>query len=77
MLRQRRACSDAAWRQLFVQQRFFPLFSLLFGISFALLFASAEGRGMNARQVLLRHLVILLPVGVLHQLVHPGEALAP
>jgi len=67
----------SGWLQLFVQQRFFPLFSLLFGISFALLFASAEGRGTNARLVLLRRLLILAPVGVLHQLFHPGEALTP
>ena len=67
----------SGWLQLFVQQRFFPLFSLLFGISFSLIFESAERRGARARVVLLRRLLVLLPVGVLHQLVYPGEALTP
>lgn len=67
----------SGWLQLFVQQRFFPLFSLLFGISFALIFASAERRGASPRLVLLRRLAVLLPLGVAHQLLQPGEALAP
>ncbi len=67
----------SGWLQLFVQQRFFPLFSLLFGISFSLIFASAERRHAKPRVVLLRRLLVLLPVGVLHQLVYPGEALTP
>lgn len=67
----------SGWLQLLVQQRFFPLFSLLFGVSFALVFASAQHRQMNARHVLLRRLLLLLPLGVLHQLLQPGEALAP
>jgi len=67
----------SGWLQLFVQQRFFPLFSLLFGVSFSLIFESAERRGARPRVVLLRRLLVLLPVGVLHQLVYPGEALTP
>ena len=67
----------SGWLQLFVQQRFFPLFSLLFGISFSLIFESARRRHANPRVVLLRRLLVLLPVGVLHQLVYPGEALTP
>ena len=66
----------SGWLQLFVQQRFFPLFSLLFGISFSLLLASAQRRGARPRVVLARRLLVLAPLGVLHQLVHPGEALA-
>lgn len=67
----------SGWLQLLVQQRFFPLFSLLFGISFTLVWASARRRGRaHPRVVLLRRLLVLLPLGVLHQLVHPGEALA-
>jgi len=67
----------SGWLQLLVQQRFFPLFSLLFGISFSLLLASARQRGARARVVLLRRLLVLLPLGLAHQLIHPGEALAP
>ncbi|MCL3863296.1 DUF418 domain-containing protein [Actinotalea sp. K2] len=63
------------WLQLLVQQRFFPLFSLLFGISFSLLLESARQRGARERVVLLRRLIVLLPLGVLHQLLQPGEAL--
>ena len=69
--------NPTGWLQLFVQQRFFPLFSLLFGISFSLIFESAQRRSPRPRVVLLRRLLVLLPVGVLHQFVHPGEALAP
>ena len=67
----------SGWLQLFVQQRFFPLFSLLFGISFSLIFESARRRHARPRVVLLRRLLVLLPVGVLHWLVYPGEALTP
>lgn len=67
----------SGWLQLFVQQRFFPLFSLLFGISFSLLVASAARRGANPRVVLARRLLVLLPLGVAHQVFQPGEALAP
>ncbi len=65
----------SGWLQLFVQQRFFPLFSLLFGIGFSLIFESAQRRDARPRVVLLRRLLVLLPVGVLHQFFHPGEAL--
>ncbi|WP_241967196.1 DUF418 domain-containing protein [Pseudokineococcus lusitanus] len=67
----------SGWLQLLVQQRFFPLFSLLFGIGFSLMLESARRRGAPARLVLLRRLLVLLPLGLLHQLVHPGEALTP
>jgi uncharacterized membrane protein YeiB len=64
------------WLQLLVQ-RFFPIFSLLFGIGFSLLLASAADRTPQPRLVLLRRLLVLLPVGLLHGIWHPGEALAP
>jgi uncharacterized protein len=67
----------SGWLQLLVQQRFFPIFSLLFGIGFALLLASAADRTPHPRLVLLRRLLVLLPVGLLHGIWHPGEALAP
>lgn len=69
--------ADASgWLQLLVQQRFFPIFSLLFGISFALLLRSAERRSARPRLLLARRLLVLLPVGLLHQWPHPGEALS-
>lgn len=66
----------SGWLQLLVQQRFFPIFSVLFGMGFSLLLASAARRTARPRRLLLRRLLVLLPLGVLHQLVHPGEALA-
>lgn len=67
--------NPGGWLQLLVQQRFFPVFSLLFGMGFSLLFASAERRGVRPRTLLLRRLLTLLPLGALHQWVYPGEAL--
>ena len=65
----------SGWLQLLVQQRFFPIFSLLFGMGFSLFLVSASQRTARPRLLLLRRLLVLLPLGVLHQLVHPGEAL--
>lgn len=62
-------------QQLLVQQRFFPIFSLLFGVGFGMLLASAERRVARPRRVLLRRLATLGALGVLHQLLQPGEAL--
>jgi uncharacterized protein len=65
----------SGWLQLLVQQRFFPIFSLLFGIGFSLFLASAARRHPRPRLLLARRLLVLLPLGALHQLLHPGEAL--
>ncbi|MGW1682229.1 DUF418 domain-containing protein [Saccharopolyspora sp. NPDC002376] len=62
---------------LFVQQRFFPIFSLLFGVGFAIFLASAGQRTARPRVVLLRRLLVLAGFGALHQLLQPGEALLP
>ena len=62
---------------LFVQGRFFPIFSFLFGVGFALFLSTAAGRSSHPRLVLLRRLVALGVLGVAHQLLQPGEALAP
>ena len=53
-----------------------PLFSLLFGIGFALLAESAAERARRPRLVLMRRLLVLLPVGLLHMLLWPGEILS-
>jgi len=49
-----------------VDQRFFPIFSLLFGVGFALLLRSAQRRARRPRVVLLRRLLALLVLGLLH-----------
>ncbi|MGB7361871.1 MAG: DUF418 domain-containing protein [Rhodococcus sp. (in: high G+C Gram-positive bacteria)] len=58
-------------------ERFFPIFTLLFGISFAIFLSSAKTRTSHPRIVLARRLVALALIGVVHQLFHPGEALLP
>ena len=65
----------SGWLQLLVAQRFFPVFSLLFGIGSSLFLASAARRAPRPRVLLLRRLLVLLPLGLAHQLLHPGEAL--
>ncbi|MEV5552225.1 DUF418 domain-containing protein [Nonomuraea wenchangensis] len=65
-----------AWMDLLVHQRFFPIFSLLFGIGFALLMESAAARGASPRLFLLRRLVTLLAIGLAHYvLLWQGEIL--
>ncbi|MEV4537748.1 DUF418 domain-containing protein [Asanoa sp. NPDC049518] len=51
---------------LLVDQRFFPIFSLLFGVGFSLLLESARARAPRPRVILLRRLVALLAVGLVH-----------
>ncbi|MEW9528069.1 DUF418 domain-containing protein [Microbispora sp. NPDC049125] len=55
-----------AWLGLFVGQRFFPIFSLLFGVGFSLLLGSAADRAARPRLLLLRRLLALLAVGLAH-----------
>lgn len=62
---------------LLVQQRFFPIFSLLFGVGFALTLASAASKHARPRVVLARRLGALAVLGVVHQVFQPGEALLP
>ncbi|GGS56067.1 hypothetical protein GCM10010156_13290 [Planobispora rosea] len=57
---------DDAWLGLLVDQRFFPIFSLLFGVGFSLLLDSAGRRVPGPRVLLLRRLLVLLAVGLGH-----------
>ncbi len=60
--------TSTQWPGLLFDQRFFPIFSLLFGIGFALLLRSAGQRVARPRVVLLRRLLVLLAVGLAHHL---------
>jgi uncharacterized membrane protein YeiB len=61
---------------LMVDQRFLPIFSLLFGIGFSLLLESAVDRAVRPRLVLLRRLLVLLAIGLVHLLLlWPGDIL--
>lgn len=66
-----------AFLELFVHQRFFPIFSFLFGLSFAIFLESAGRRSSRPRLLLARRLVALGLLGLAHQQLHPGEALLP
>ncbi|MCK2219394.1 DUF418 domain-containing protein [Actinomadura sp. ATCC 31491] len=54
------------WLGLLVHQRFFPIFSLLFGVGFSLLLESAGRRTGRPRLLLLRRLLTLLALGLAH-----------
>ncbi|MDR7274792.1 DUF418 domain-containing protein [Catenuloplanes atrovinosus] len=60
------------WLHLLVDQRFYPIFAVLFGVGFELLLRSAAG----ARRVLVRRLLALLVIGLVHlTLLWPGDVL--
>lgn len=63
--------------QDFVQNRFFPIFSFLFGIGFGMMWIRAETRSPRPRLALLRRFLFLAALGLGHQLLQPGEALLP
>src|SRR5690606_1139224 len=65
------------WLHMLVGGRFFPIFSFLFGIGFAIFLDSAADRHPRPRLLLLRRLAALGLLGALHQTLHPGEALLP
>ncbi|WP_088550058.1 DUF418 domain-containing protein [Paenibacillus aquistagni] len=61
--------SDALLRllyDLFVQTKFYTIFSFLFGLSFYLFMDRAEEKGKNARSLFKRRLWILLVIGLIH-----------
>ncbi|MEH1166941.1 DUF418 domain-containing protein [Micromonospora sp. CPCC 205539] len=61
--------------QLLFYERFYPIFSILFGIGFGIFLQRAATRTDRPRLVLARRLAVLLLIGIAHFLVHPGEAL--
>jgi uncharacterized protein len=63
--------------ELVAHQRFFPIFSLLFGMSCALFLDSAARRSAHPRGAFVRRLLALGVLGAIHQEFHPGEALLP
>lgn len=67
----------SGWLQLFVQQRFFPIFALLFGIGFSVFLDSAARNARRPRLLLLRRLLLLLAIGILFEFLQRGSALLP
>ncbi|MFD0887221.1 DUF418 domain-containing protein [Streptosporangium algeriense] len=71
------AGSTDAWLGLFVGQRFYPIFALLFGVGFSLLLNSAGERTAHPRLLLARRLLALLAMGLAHHLLlWEGDILA-
>lgn len=62
---------------LLVTQRIFPVFSLLFGIGFGMMWDRATQRSTRPRLVMLRRILGLGLFAAAHFYFHPGEALAP
>lgn len=61
---------------LFVQGKFFPLFSLLFGMGFAVMLVRADAAGTSVTAPYLRRLLALLGIGLAHGvLVWSGDIL--
>ncbi|WP_207309235.1 DUF418 domain-containing protein [Rhodococcoides fascians] len=71
--------NTGGWLHLLVQQRFFPIFALLFGIGFAMFYESAARRVIRPRLLLLllRRLLLLLAIGIPFNVLQPGSALLP
>ncbi|MGH3244124.1 MAG: DUF418 domain-containing protein [Spirillospora sp.] len=61
--------------EVLLHQRFFPIFSFLFGVSFGLFLDAARERTRNPRLVMLARLGFLVPFGGLHRLLQPDEVL--
>ncbi|WP_336670075.1 DUF418 domain-containing protein [Tsukamurella sp. USMM236] len=55
-----------SFEEIFLHNRFYVLFSFLFGYSLTLQFRSAERDGANARARTVRRLLALLAIGLLH-----------
>lgn len=60
---------------LFVEGRFYTIFSFLFGVGFYLFISRAKTKGKNGLVLFLRRILALFIFGVIHFMFHPGEAL--
>ena len=59
--------------QLFIEGKFYSIFSLLFGWGIALQFKRAEDKGINAAPVVRRRLLFMLLLGACHLLIWAGD----
>jgi len=70
--------SDATyWRflYLFVEGRFYTIFTFLFGVGFYLFISRSMAKGKNGYVLFLRRILVLFIFGSVHVKFHPGEAL--
>lgn len=69
---------DATYWQflyLFVEGRFYTIFTFLFGVGFYIFISRAEAKGKNGRVLFTRRMIMLFLFGLIHVMFHPGEAL--
>ncbi|WP_089608118.1 DUF418 domain-containing protein [Bacillus cereus] len=69
---------DASYQRflyLFVEGRFFSIFSFLFGVGFYIFISRAITKGKNGYVLFLRRVVALFIFGLIHIMFQPGEAL--
>ncbi|KOS64685.1 DUF418 domain-containing protein [Lysinibacillus agricola] len=60
---------------LFVEGKFFTIFSFLFGVGFYIFISRAMAKHENAYLLFIRRMIILLIIGLVHFYFQPGEAL--
>ena len=60
-------------RDFVFNRKFFSLFSLLFGIGFAIQMRRARARGASFFRVYWRRLAVLFAIGWVHALIYPGD----
>lgn len=60
---------------LFVEGKFFTIFSFLFGVGFYIFISRAMAKNENAYFLFVRRIIILLLIGLVHFYFQPGEAL--
>lgn len=69
---------DASYQRflyLFVEGRFYSIFSFLFGVGFFIFLSRANAKEKNGYVLFIRRLIILLAFGLIHTVFQPGEAL--
>lgn len=59
----------------FVESKFFAIFSFLFGVGFYIFMRNAKNKKLNTKMLFIRRIFILAILGLLHQILQPGEAL--
>ncbi|ULT57479.1 DUF418 domain-containing protein [Neobacillus drentensis] len=70
--------ADAAyWKflYLFIEGRFYTIFTFLFGVGFYLFIHRANTKGKKGQVLFVRRMMALLLFGFVHMQFHPGEAL--
>ncbi|NHC40248.1 DUF418 domain-containing protein [Bacillus sp. MM2020_1] len=60
---------------LFVEGRFYTIFTFLFGVGFYIFISRANAKGKNGYVMFLRRILVLFLFGLVHVQFHPGEAL--